>query len=76
VLVDGLPDFDGRNDDAAYRFITAIDEFYNRHVNLTSTAAAPPQLYTGQKLAAAFQRTASLLMEMQSAGYLALQHRG
>lgn len=77
VLLGGIPRFDGGNDDAARRFITLVDEFYDRHVNLVCTAAAaPPALYTGHKLAAAFERTGSRLIEMQSADYLALEHRG
>ena len=77
VLLAGVPRFDGGNDDAARRFITAVDEFYDRHVNLVCTAAAaPPGLYTGHKLAGAFERAASRLVEMQSADYLALPHRG
>ncbi len=77
VLLGGIPRFDGGNDDAAQRFVTAIDEFYDRHVNLVCTAAAaPPALYAGEKLASAFSRTASRLIEMQSADYLALPHRG
>ncbi|MDQ3289463.1 MAG: cell division protein ZapE [Pseudomonadota bacterium] len=77
VLLGGIPRFDGGNDDAARRFVTAIDEFYDRHVNLVcSAAAAPTMLYTGDRLAAAFSRTASRLTEMQSSDYLALPHRG
>jgi cell division protein ZapE len=77
VLLGGIPFFDGGNDDAARRFVTAIDEFHDRHVNLVCTAAsAPAGLYTGHKLVAAFARTASRLIEMQSADYLALPHRG
>ncbi|MFC3550797.1 cell division protein ZapE [Lysobacter cavernae] len=77
VLLGGIPLFDGRNDDPARRFVHLIDEFYDRHVNLVCTAAAAPQaLYAGQKLAHAFERTASRLIEMQSAQYLALEHRG
>ena len=54
-----------------------IDEFYDRHVNLVCTAdGAPTALYRGEKLAGAFERTASRLIEMQSAEYLALEHRG
>lgn len=77
VLLGGVPVFDGGNDDAARRFVTAVDEFYDRHVNLVCTAAAAPvELYRGHKLAPAFERTASRLVEMQSAEYLALEHRG
>ena len=77
VLVGGIPLFDGLNDDPARRFVHLIDELYDRHVNLVCTAAAPPSaLYTGNKLAHAFERTASRLIEMQSAEYLALEHRG
>ena len=53
-----------------------IDELYDRHVNLVCTAdAPPPTLYAGERLTAAFERTASRLIEMQSAEYLALEHR-
>jgi cell division protein ZapE len=77
VLLGGIPLFDGRNDDPARRFVHLIDELYDRHVNLVCTAAAaPPALYVGSKLTGAFERTASRLIEMQSAEYLALEHRG
>ena len=77
VLVGGIPRFDGGNDDPARRFVHLIDELYDRHVNLVCTAAAaPPGLYTGHRLVGAFERTASRLIEMRSAEYLALEHRG
>jgi len=77
VLLGGIPVFDARRDDAARRFITLVDELYDRHVNLVCTAAAPPPaLYAGERLAGAFERTASRLIEMRSAEYLALEHRG
>ncbi|MFP5374953.1 MAG: AFG1/ZapE family ATPase, partial [Gammaproteobacteria bacterium] len=77
VLLGGIPRFDGGNDDPARRFVHLVDEFYDRHVNLVCTAdAAPQDLYAGERLAAAFERTASRLVEMQSAEYLALEHRG
>ncbi|RMH93797.1 AFG1 family ATPase [Lysobacter pythonis] len=75
VLLGGIPRFEGANDDAARRFVTAIDEFYDRHVNLIAAAdAAPVDLYHGERLAHAFERTASRLIEMQSAEYLAREH--
>jgi cell division protein ZapE len=76
VLLGGVPVFDALRDDAARRFITLIDELYDRHVNLICAADAPPAaLYCGERLQAAFERTASRLIEMQSADYLALAHR-
>jgi len=77
VLVGGIPRMDGHRDDAARRFVHLIDELYDRHVNLVCTAdAAPAALYAGERLAAAFERTASRLVEMQSTDYLALEHLG
>lgn len=77
VLVGAIPVFDGGNDDPARRFVNLIDELYDRNVNLVCTAAtAPVGLYTGHRLAAAFERTTSRLIEMRSAEYLAREHRG
>ncbi len=77
VLLGGIPVMDARTDDAARRFVILVDELYDRHVNLVCSAAAPPMaLYTGERLAGAFERTASRLIEMRSAEYLALEHRG
>ncbi|MCL1636087.1 cell division protein ZapE [Luteimonas sp. SX5] len=76
VLLGGIPRLEERMDNPARRFITLIDELYDRHVNLVCTAdAPPPALYEGTRLAAAFERTASRLIEMQSAEYLTLEHR-
>lgn len=76
VLLGGIPVFDEDRNDAARRFVTLIDELYDRHVNLVCTAAAAPtQLYAGGKLAGAFERTASRLIEMQSTEYLSREHR-
>ena len=77
VLLGGIPVLDARHDDATRRFITLVEELYDRHVNLVCTAdASPPSLYVGERLSAAFERTASRLIEMRSAEYLALEHRG
>ena len=77
VLLGGIPGFDANNEDAARRFVNLVDEFYDRQVTLVCTAAAPPvALYEGKRLAGAFERTASRLIEMQSAEYLARTHRG
>ena len=77
VLLGGIPVFDGRNDDPARRFVHLVDELYDRHVNLVCTADAQPHaLYKGERLRGAFERTSSRLVEMQSTGYLAQEHRG
>ena len=77
VLLGGIPRLDGGRDDAARRFVHLIDELYDRHVNLVCTAdAAPMALYAGERLVAAFERTASRLVEMQSTDYLAHEHGG
>ncbi len=76
VLLGNLPRMDATKDDAARRFVTLIDELYDRHVNLICTADAPPtELYTGERLTGAFERTSSRLIEMHSADYLGLEHR-
>ena len=75
VLLGGIPRLDGNRDDAARRFVHLVDELYDRHVNLVCTAeAAPMDLYAGERLVAAFERTASRLVEMQSTAYLAHEH--
>ena len=77
VLLGGIPHMDATRDDAARRFVTLIDELYDRNVNLVCTAAAePPALYSGERLTGAFERTASRLIEMRSAEFLAREHRG
>ena len=76
VLLGGVPRMDAARDDAARRFVTLIDELYDRHVNLVCSADAPPPLlYGGERLRGAFERAASRLIEMQSAEYLGLEHR-
>lgn len=76
LLLGGIPRFDRLNEDAARRFVNLIDEIYDRQVNLVCTAdAAPIALYTGERLQGAFERTASRLIEMQSAEYLGTGHR-
>ena len=75
VLLGGVPVFDDSRNDAARRFITLVDELYDRHVNLVCTAdAAPAALYAGERLASAFERCASRLIEMQSSEYFAREH--
>ena len=76
VLIGGVPVFTWRNEDAARRFISLVDEFYDHDVKLIlSAAAAAPELYQGERLRFEFERTASRLLEMQSHDYLARSHR-
>jgi cell division protein ZapE len=76
VLVSNVPQFDARLENQARRFIALVDELYDRRVKLILSAAVPPQsLYCGNKLAQAFERTQSRLIEMQSHDYLATAHR-
>ena len=58
VIIANVPVFDDAADNAARRFISVIDEFYDRGVNvIVSAAAAPAELYRGEKLKFEFQRT-------------------
>ncbi|HEX6396949.1 MAG TPA: cell division protein ZapE, partial [Steroidobacteraceae bacterium] len=76
VIISGVPVLHDTADNAARRFISVIDEFYDRGVNVViSAAVAPNELYRGEKLKFEFQRTASRLVEMQSEEYLARAHR-
>jgi cell division protein ZapE len=75
VIVSEIPQMDSKDDAAARRFISLVDEFYERHVNLMITAEVElEELYIGERLAFEFKRTLSRLLEMQSHDYLALEH--
>ena len=76
VLIGKVPCLTAERDDQARRFISLVDEFYDRGVNLILAAAAPPEaLYQGERLRQPFQRTASRLREMQSEAYLGKEHK-
>ena len=75
VLVGNVPRFTVKKEDAARRFISLIDEFYDRNVKLVISAEVPIEdLYAGERLGFEFRRTASRLQEMQSHEYLAREH--
>jgi cell division protein ZapE len=75
VLLSKVPRLGADDEDAARRFITLVDEFYDRGVKLILAADVPrEQLYAGKKLTFEFQRALSRLIEMQSQEYLARPH--
>ncbi len=75
VLFANIPVMDDHDNDMAKRFITLVDEFYDRNVKLIITAEAVPDgLYTGTRLLEPFKRTISRLEEMRTHDYLAKQH--
>jgi cell division protein ZapE len=76
LIVSDVPIMGPDQDDAARRFIGLVDEVYDRGAKLiVSAAAEPAALYRGRRLAEAFQRTVSRLVEMRSAEYLERPHR-
>lgn len=76
VFVSNVPVLDMTMENQARRFISLVDEFYDRKVKLIITAAAEPEhLYQGKRLRFEFERTISRLQEMQSRDYLARPHR-
>lgn len=75
VIVSDLPELGDADNNAVRRFIALVDEFYDRNVNLVLSAqTALTDIYTGRKLAFAFERTTSRLTQMQSTEYLSRPH--
>jgi cell division protein ZapE len=75
VIVSNVPLLDPGREDQTRRFIALVDEFYDRRVKLIiSASTSVEKLYSGKRLQFEFNRTASRLIEMQSAEYLALPH--
>ena len=65
-----------RQDDPARRFISLVDELYDRRVNLYLSADVPLEyLYSGGSLSFEFKRTHSRLVEMQSSEYIDAEHQ-
>lgn len=75
VLISGVPQFTVTREDQARRFISLVDEFYDRGVKLILSAEVPIEdLYAGERLRFEFERTRSRLLEMQSREYLGRVH--
>ena len=76
VLLSDVPRMSVRLASEARRFTWLVDVLYDRRVKLILSAEVPPEaLYTEGPLAHEFPRTVSRLTEMQSAEFLALEHR-
>ncbi|MCY7319800.1 MAG: cell division protein ZapE [Ramlibacter sp.] len=76
LLLSDVPHMPVRMAAEARRFTWLVDVLYDRRVKLIlSAAVAPDALYTEGPLAHEFPRTVSRLSEMQSAAFLALEHR-
>ncbi len=77
VFIVGIPIMGPENRNEAIRFIHLVDALYEQKVKLIAAAdAVPDGLYVAGDSSFEFERTASRLMEMQSAAYLALGHGG
>lgn len=75
IVLSGIPELDHTMDDAARRFIQLVDVLYDRNVNLiASSQRQPGEIYTGNRLAEPFLRTASRLNEMSTSDYLSRPH--
>jgi cell division protein ZapE len=76
LILSNVPQMPPRMASEARRFTLLIDVLYDRRVKLIMSAEVPAdRLYPEGPLAHEFPRTVSRLMEMQSAGFLALERR-
>ncbi len=76
LLLSNVPQMSVRQASEARRFTWLVDVLYDRRVKLVMSAAVPPeQLYVEGPMSHEFPRTVSRLTEMQSAEFLALEHR-
>jgi cell division protein ZapE len=72
LLIERIPVLGPQRRNEARRFINLIDTLYDNRVGLIASAdAEPDELYVKGDGAELFERTASRLMEMRSAAYLA-----
>lgn len=76
LLLENVPVMGDDDIDEALRFVALIDALYERKTLLIVSAEAEPDaLCRVREVAVAFRRTASRLIEMRSADYLARLHR-
>lgn len=76
LMLSHVPVLTVNDENEARRFITLIDELYDRNVKLIIAADAPVEaLYRGDRLIFEFERTKSRLIEMRTLEYLRHPHR-
>lgn len=76
LLLSQVPVLTVSDENEARRFITLIDELYDRNVKVVIAADAPIEaLYRGDRLVFEFERTKSRLTEMRTLEYLQRPHR-
>jgi cell division protein ZapE len=76
LMLSNVPQMSVRQASEARRFTWLVDVLYDRRVKFVMSAAVPPEeLYVEGPMAHEFPRTVSRLSEMQSAEFLALEHR-
>jgi cell division protein ZapE len=76
VLLEGAPRMGPAMREEAARFRILVDALYEAKAKLVMTADAPPEeLYPAGDQSFEFERTASRLMEMRTASYLASPRR-
>lgn len=76
LMLSHIPVLTVSDENEARRFITLIDEMYDRNVKMVIAAEAPiEQLYRGDRLLFEFERTRSRLTEMRTLEYLQRAHR-
>ncbi|MES2682522.1 MAG: cell division protein ZapE [Pseudomonadota bacterium] len=76
LMLSHIPVLTVNEENEARRFITLIDELYDRNVKMVLAAdAGIDKLYRGDRLLFEFERTKSRLIEMRTLEYLQRPHR-
>lgn len=76
IILTGVPAMPATKRNEAKRMVTLIDTLYEHNVNIiVSAATEPDRLCTEGDTAVAFRRTASRLIEMQSAEFINSTHK-